>query len=70
MIFLPTGKKKYPAAFVVFDKVATKTGGYKKAFLLHGEEKMEVDGHVSGVSYYGPAKTAEEAQVLAEHFQR
>ena len=43
---------------------------FEKVHFMYMDESMEVDGHVSGVSYYGPAKTAEEAQVLAEHFQR
>lgn len=47
MIFLPTGDEKNPAAFVVFDKIDTKTGGEKKAFLLHSEECPEVFGNVT-----------------------
>lgn len=47
MIFLPTGKEKNPAAFVVFDKIDTKICGEKKAFLLHCEEAPEVFGNVT-----------------------
>ncbi|MBE7026437.1 MAG: hypothetical protein E7410_02555 [Ruminococcaceae bacterium] len=49
MIFLPTGNEKNPAAFVVFDKVDTKVGGKKKAFLLHSQEEPEVSGNVTTI---------------------
>jgi len=49
MIFLPTGNKKNPAAFVVFDKIDTKVGGNKKAFLLHAEEEIDVNGNVTTI---------------------
>ena len=43
---------------------------FEKVHFMYMDESMMVDGGVSGVSYYGPAKTAEEAQVLAEYFQK
>ncbi|MBE7027057.1 MAG: hypothetical protein E7410_05835 [Ruminococcaceae bacterium] len=49
MIFLPTGDVKNPAAFIVFDKITTKEGGKKKAFLLHSEEEPEVNGKVTTI---------------------
>ena len=49
MIFLPTGDEKNPAAFIVFDKIDTKVGGKKKAFLLHSEEEPEVKGNVTTI---------------------
>jgi len=49
MIFLPTGSEKNPAAFVVFDKIETKEGGLKKAFLLHSQEEPEVSGNVTTI---------------------
>jgi len=49
MIFLPTGNEKNPAAFVVFDKIDTKVGGKKKAFLLHMEEEPQVSGNVTTI---------------------
>jgi len=50
MIFLPTGNEKNPAAFVVFDKIDTKVGGKKKAFLLHSEEEPVVSGNVTTIT--------------------
>ncbi|MBE7026247.1 MAG: hypothetical protein E7410_01580 [Ruminococcaceae bacterium] len=47
MIFMPTGDEKNPAAFIVFDKIDTKEGGKKKAFMLHSEEEPEVNGNIT-----------------------
>ena len=49
MIFMPTGDDKNPAAFIVFDKIETKEGGMKKAFLLHSQEEPEVKGNVTTI---------------------
>lgn len=39
MLFVPTGKRDFPALFVVFDKVSANNASYKKTFLLHCQEE-------------------------------
>ena len=43
---------------------------FEKIHFMYLDESMMDDDSVSGVSYYGPAKTAEEAKALADYFQK
>ena len=41
---------------------------FEEFCFMYMDESMEDNGHISGIVYYGPAKTVEEAQKLAARF--
>lgn len=50
MIFMPLDNEEYPAAFVVFDKITTDQDDATKKFLLHMEEKPQIEGNVTTIT--------------------
>ena len=58
MLFLPldlnsdgtSADEKYPAAFVVFDRITTTEAGSKKTFMLHMQSEPSVDGNVTVIT--------------------
>lgn len=47
MAFLPLDDADYPAMMVVFDKVTSTNASFKKKWLLHTQQKPEIDGNTA-----------------------
>lgn len=55
---------------IIFFDVSGNDGFEKIHFMLMDESMMDESGGIHGISYFGPAKTAEEAKSIATYFGR
>lgn len=49
MVFMDLFDEDYPAAFVVFDKIASSDADFRKTWLMHSIEEPEIDGNITTI---------------------